>query len=33
VLKIRTKDGKIFSYPFMKVEKYITEWTIWTEPV
>jgi hypothetical protein len=25
VLKIRTKDGKIFSYPFMKVEKYITE--------
>ena len=25
VLKIRTKHGKILSYPFMKVEKYITE--------
>jgi cell division septation protein DedD len=25
VLKIRSKDGKIFSYSFMKVEEYITE--------
>jgi hypothetical protein len=25
VLKIRTKDGKILSYSFMKVKKYITE--------
>ena len=25
VLKIRSKNGKIFSYPFMNVEEYITE--------
>jgi len=25
VLKIRSKDGKIFSFSFMKVKEYITE--------
>jgi hypothetical protein len=31
VLKIRTKEGKILSYSFIKeVKEYITEWKIWT---